>query len=382
MSRENLYYLNIYCNRFLGDMVPVMPILGLLLLERGFTLSTISLFFLCVAITIIVVEIPAGFIADIKNPRLVVIISRLFKLLAFATLFIAFDIYTLCLAAVLWGLSSAFDSGAMQSYLFQLTRQRGDQEKFESVYGNTFTASLLGLLVAGLLAAQITVLGFTILQYIGIGALVLCVLSVLFFPRVAEFVPIKEASEGRFAYGTSFRSLLSLKPILFILLGIGIFAGGIKGSLDEYVTLLLADKGLAFGVIGYVVFCLEVLKTGGAAIASRFKLSIRIQLLVLGILGCAFLAAALGNFVVAIIALVTVIFIDAILWVHNDTAIQRQASDENRATVASVKNFGTEVLAAGVFFMTWLFGESIDQFSLYDRRGLVGDDVDFIVFEI
>lgn len=371
MDKKNFYYLNIYLNRFLGDMVPVMPILGLLLLDRGFTLSTISLFFLCLAVTIIVVEIPAGFLADLKNPRLVVITSRFFKLLAFATLFVAFDVNTICLVAVLWGLSSALDSGAMQSYLFQLARQKGDEEQFESVYGNTFTASLMGLLVAGLFASQIAALGFTSLQFVGIGALAFCMVSVLFFPRLNKVIDVKERTGEVITHKNSIWSLLRFEPILLILLAVGIFAGGIKGSLDEYTTLLLTNKELTFGAIGYIVFCLEVLKTGGAAVAARFKLSIRTQLLVLGILGLAFLAAAMGNYIVAIIALVLVIFIDAILWVHNDTAIQRQASDENRATVASVKNFGTEVLAAGMFFITWIFGEYLDTSFLYMIGGSI-----------
>jgi MFS family permease len=372
MKKINFHFLNIYVNRFLGDMVPVMPLLGLLLLEREFSLATISLFFLCLSVTIIVIEIPAGVIADLKNPRLVVITSRILKLLAFVTLLFASNVFLLCMTAILWGLSSALDSGAMQSYLFQLTRQCGKEDQFESVYGKIFTSSLSGLLAAGLIASQIALLGFVTLQYIGIVALILCLLSVLFFPSLTTASTNKKTTEESSSYLiTSFRSLLRLDSVLLILLSIGIFAGGIKGSLDEYTTLLLADKELAFGVIGYIVFGLEVLRTAGAAVAARFKLPIKAQLVVLGILGLAFLAAALGNYLVAIAALVLVIFIDAILWVHNDTAIQRQASDDNRATVASIKNFGTEVLAASMFLVTWLLGEHWDTSLLYMIGGLV-----------
>jgi MFS family permease len=360
-----LYMINIYLNRFLGDLIPVVPLLGLLLLDRGFTLSTISLFFLCLSVTIIVAEIPAGILADVKNPRLVIIVSRLFKLLSFTTVYFATNIYILCLAAILWGLSSALDSGAIQSYLFQLVRKHGKESQFEQIYSKTFTTSLIGLLLAGLIASQIATLGFAILQFIGIGALALCLVSALFFPRLTSIAPVETKSIEKLSFKSNFRSLLKLNSTLIVLLCIGVFAGGIKGSLDEYTALLLANKGLTFGVIGYTVFALEVLKTSGASVAARFAVSIKSQILILGILGTAFMTAALGNYIVVITALVVVIFIDAILWVHNDSAIQRHASEGNRATIASMKNFGTEMLAAFVFLTMWVFGESWDTKVLY-----------------
>lgn len=365
MKNINFLFLNIYLNRFLGDLIPIMPLLGLLFLDRGFSLSTISLFFLCLSVTVIVVEIPAGVIADIKNPRLVVISSRFFKLLAFVTLYYSADIYALCLTAILWGLSSALDSGAMQSYLFQLVRQRGQENQFENIYGKTFTASLLGLLCAGLIASQISLLGFVALQFIGIGALIFCLVSAFYFPSLEAVTSDEVMSKERPSFKSSLRTLLRLDSALIVLLCIGIFSGGIKGSLDEYTTLLLADKELTIGVIGYIVFVFEVLRTGGAAVAAKFNVTIRSQILILGILGLAFFAAAVGNYVVAIFALIVVIFIDAILWVHNDSAIQRQASEENRATVASLKNFGIEVIAAVVFLIMWIFGNLLDIKILY-----------------
>jgi MFS family permease len=372
--------INIYLNRFLGDLIPVMPLLGLLLLDRGFTLGTISLFFLCLSVTIIVAEIPAGILADVKNPRLVVIASRFLKLLAFGTVYYAIDIYLLCLAAILWGLSSALDSGAIQSYLFQLVRKQGRENQFEQVYSKTFTASLMGLLFAGLVASQVAVLGFDTLQFIGIVALVLCFVSSLFFPNFTVVTPAETKSEERLSFKSSFRSLLQLESTLIVLLCIGIFAGGIKGSLDEYTTLLLVDKELTFSIIGYIVFAFEVLKTGGAAVAARFVVSIRSQILILGVLGVAFMAAAVGNYIVAIASLVLVIFIDAILWVHNDSAIQRHVSEGNRATVASMKNFGTEVLAACIFLTMWLSGEFWDIKILYMFSGVLLLAVSIFVF--
>lgn len=89
----------------------------------------------------------------------------------------------------------------------------------------------------------------------------------------------------------------------------------------------------------------------------------------IGWLGFAFLVASIGNYLVVIFALVVILFIDAILWVHNDTAIQRHANDDNRATVASIKNFGTETIAGSVFLITWIFGSDWEVGYLFLLEG-------------
>jgi MFS family permease len=377
---KDIHLFNLYLNRFLGDLIPIMPILGLLFLDRSFSLSTISLFFLCLAVTVLLVEIPAGVLADTKNARLVIIISRLFKLLAFVLLLFAMSIPLLCLTAVLWGIASALDSGAMQSYTFQLVRQKKLSEKFEHIYGYTFTSSLLGLLTAGLIASQIGWLGFATIQYVGIFALTLCVLSAFTLPYIKE--TIIEAKKETQALSITLKSLLKLPLILIILLSVGVLAGGVKGALDEYTTILLSDKQLTVGIIGYIIFGLEILKTTGAMVAARFKLNISRQIIILILLGFAFLVASIGNYLVVIFALVVILFIDAILWVHNDTAIQRHASDDNRATVASIKNFGTEAIAGSVFLITWLFGSKWEVDYLYFAGGILLIIMSFLLFGV
>jgi hypothetical protein len=174
--------------------------------------------------------------------------------------------------------------------------------------------------------------------------------------------------------------LLKLPLILIILLSVGVLAGGVKGALDEYTTILLSDKQLAIGIIGYIIFGLEILKTTGAIVAARFKLNISRQIIILAILGFSFLLASVGNYLVVIFALVLILFIDAILWVHNDTAIQRHATDHNRATVASVKNFGTEAIAGSVFLVTWLFGSEWEVGYLYLAGGILLIVMSFLLF--
>jgi len=342
-------FLNLYINRYLGDMLPIMPLVGLLLHDRGFSLGDISLFFLFMAVTVLLFEIPFGVLADKTNTRLVIILSRLAKLVAFIFLLIAYTKFSITLAAVCWGMASALDSGAIQSYTYSLTYAKKGALNFQAVYGRLFTSSLLGLLTAGLIASQVERLGFDYIQYIGIFALLLCLVSAMLLPKVKE-VENDDVSKQKINIKT-----FATHPALLTALLIGIFAGGVKGSLDEYTALLLAAKGLSYGFIGYILFGLEIMKTLGGSVASKFKIEIRGQLNVLLLVGLAFIGVFYGNYLITISLLILVLFFDSILWVNNDVLIQENAPDSYRSTIASVKNFGIELLAAVCFLAAWVF---------------------------
>jgi MFS family permease len=341
--------LNLYINRYFGDLVPIVPLVGLLLHERGFSLGDISLFFLCMSVTVLLFEIPFGVLADKTNPRLVIILSRFAKLTAFIFLLFSHSSFFVLLSAVCWGIASALDSGAIQAYTYALTYSEKSAQSFQVVYGRLFTSSLLGLLTAGLIAAQVEILGFDTIQYVGIFALTVCVLSSMFLPKVKE-VENSDAPPQKIKV-----KILISKPVLLVALLVGIFAGGVKGSLDEYTALLLSAKGLSYGLVGYVLFGLEIMKTLGATVASKFKIGLRIQVGVLLFLGLSFVGVFYGNYIVTILLLIFVLFFDSILWVHNDVLIQMNAPDAQRSTVASVKNFGIEFLATLSFLMAWLY---------------------------
>ncbi len=372
---------NLYINRFLGDFIPIVPLIGVFLLANDFSLSDASLFFLCLSVTVIIFEVPSGMLADRIDTRHVLVISRIAKLLAFVSLLFAHTLPLLCLSGVLWGIASAFDSGALQSYTYRLVRDLGFEHTFDTIYSRLFTASLVGLLIAGLVATQIDYLGFVTLHYIGIAALFLCVMSTVLLPKVSHGVTKNTDTDA--ASTSRISALFHLHKLLLILLAIGIFSGGIKGSLDEYTGILLENKGLSYSMVGYALFVLELIKTTGASVADRIRLTTTIsQTYTLCILGIAFITISYGNIAVTGIALIIVLLIDAILWVHNDSLIQKKLTDKNRATVASVKNFGTEILAAGVFLTCWLFSSYINTESLYLYGGALLILVSVILFTL
>lgn len=368
-------FINLYLNRFLGDMVPIMPLISLLLHDRGFSLGLISLFLFCTSATVLLFEIPFGVLADRKNPRFVLILSRLAKLASFSFLLFSFNVTALLLTAVFLGMASALDSGAIQSYTYQLTHiKNGDY--FHKVYSRTFTSSLIGLLLAGVLAAQVGIIGFDYLQYIGICSLVLCLVSAILLPKISPSNTDTTEAPNKSNIFTFFK----LKTVVAIVLCIGIFSGGIKGALDEYTALLLDDKGLMYGTVGYILLGLEIARTFGASVSSKFRIGVGGQITILAAVGLLFISICFGNYIIAVSSLFVVLFLDSILWVNNDVLIQEYTSNKNRSTLASIKNFGTEIVAGTIFGTVWLFGSTWGISQLYLYAGLILLFVSLVIF--
>lgn len=364
--------LNIYLNRFLGDFIPIVPFLAVLMSKNGLSLSQISLAFFTLAATVFILELPTGMIADKVSVKLILILSRFFKLLSFIVIFAIPNLTGATLGMALWGIASAFDSGAFQSYLFNYIKKTRDIKHFEIIYARSITASLLGLLAAMAVSTQIEYLGYEILQVIGIVTLSFSFISTLFLSTVSEASHTIEKTSVNFIHTArqAFRTIHHT-PLLLSLLAIGILAGGIKGSLDDYTSLLLVNKELSLAAVGYILLTFEIVRSSGAFFSQWIKVEHIAQAVLLGLFGAGFvLAGSFGPFI-AIAALFSIIILDAMLWVHNDTAIQRLAYDGNRATLASLKNFGTEITAALVLLFIFLTGEHLSLNSIYIILGTI-----------
>lgn len=363
---------NIYLNRFLGDFIPIAPLIGVLMVSQSITLSGASLVFFALAASVMAFEVPGGLLADRIALKNVLVTSRLLKLSAFTVIFFEPSHLGFIFGAVLWGGASALDSGAFQSYVFCYSRERGDKIDFDHTFARTMTAGMVGLLAAAGATSLVGMIGLNGLQLLGLGALSLCLVSALLLPHVQK---ITSQEEERTPLWTSIILALQyirMRPALLVVVTVGILSGAIKGSLDEYTSLLLLEAGAVVALVGVLMFTLEILKTGSAVLAPYVSLSPRRQTLVLGMLGLCFAAMGLSASLYVVFALLAmVIVIDATLWIHNDTYIQKNATDSNRATLASFKNFFTETASLFVFIFAWFVGDSLVISNLYVVLGFL-----------
>ena len=378
MSTKNL----LIFNRFFGEFLPILPILGVFFSENGLNLSDLTVVFLTLAVTVAVCEVPASLFADRSNLKLVLLFSRCLKAVAFCIAFLVPTFSGFIVAAIFWGLSSAFDSGTFQAYLYTYLENVKKQDLFSKWYGYSMSAGMFGTLLATLATTQVVRVGFINLQYIGIIALFVSIGTAILLPNVIRRTTdsVNTNSVNEISFGTLLKVIMNHRS-LFSIFAIGITAGAIKGTLDDYTSLLLSETGWSLLFVGYALLVIEIFRAFGTGFGGYFKLSTIKQNIVLLLIGMLFFIV--GYFIhplASLIGIVFIILLDSLLWVQNDTAIQEIANDDNRATYASIKNLGTEVISFALLGIIWRMGDSINIATVYVGAGLFILSVSVVLF--
>lgn len=361
-NKQTEYFL--HTSRFFGDFTPIVPYAAVFFSHQGISISQISLLFFVWALTIMVLEIPTGILADKINRKTILILSRLAKVSCFAAWLISPTFVGFLIGFVLWGIATALDSGAFQAFVYEHLEETGHHNLFEKFYGNATAWSFVGLLCSALLASIAIGKGFTFLVVITIINVLISLITLLFIPSKNR-LPIHTDTEQSLPSLAKSLGLIATGPLLLTCIIVGITAGGIKGSLEEYYSLLLESKAIPLTLIGFAIVGFEAMKSLGSFLAGRFQNSEKKQLGLLGIMGIALCAAALLPSIYTVAALAILTLLDAILWIMNDSSIQHLATTNNRATLASFKNFGVEAIALVAFLASSILTRRLTLETMY-----------------
>jgi len=340
----------LYISRFFGDFIPIVPYMTLFFIAGGFSTQQVLLLLASWSLAVIVSEIPTGMIADSFDRKKILITSKIFKLLCFIVWLLFSNWWGIITGFIFWGVGTALESGTMQAYIHSLLEKENKGRDFQKIYGRTSSASFLGLFLAATLSSFLVDYGYNTLIIFGLGSLLISVIALLFLPKDKPELE-KETSSWTW---NRLRAAISPEGML-VALAIGINAGGIKGSLEELYPLLLDEKWIPLTLIGLVIAGFEIIKTLGSLLVSWLKPNLFNQIILFTVTGffMTFTSLAEGYFV--IVCLVIITYLDVLLWVLNDIWIQENTK-KDKATAASIKNFGVEIISFLAFLSSGLLG--------------------------
>lgn len=169
MKKTVTYYL---VSLFFHNITKVLPhaVLTALLLQKGMNLSQISLIQSSYMLATFIFEVPSGIISDVVSEKTTYILSIITMLIAYLIIPHTDSLYILVLAWFIYGLSSAFMSGSLDTYFIKdMNQDKHDIKKFNiGVNYVLITSSILGSLT-----------GLALFPYIGLK---IYYLSLLFLP--------------------------------------------------------------------------------------------------------------------------------------------------------------------------------------------------------
>lgn len=246
----------------MGIMVPV---LSLALLERGITLEMLALIFGIYSFTVIVLEVPSGFLADLAGRKMVFILSNIFYLGAVLLLLFAHSLEMLIPVIIFWGAGKAFASGSLDALIIDAYTEIRGADKMPVVTSRLAlletvgiaAGSFLGGFVPGIAKNVLPSLGtydLNILLRLAIGAAVL-VMCIIFLHETT--LRTKQAVHLKRHIVESFRFVKHNRTVL--LLAIGMFCGGLFiFTVETYwqpsYTALLPAPDWTLGLLSFGCF--------------------------------------------------------------------------------------------------------------------------------
>ncbi len=137
---------------FLKNQRYFEPFLMLAFLEQGLSYFWIGVLIAIRSLTINLLEIPSGAIADTWGRRGSMLASFVAYIISFIIFAFASSFGWFALAMVLYGIGDSFRTGTHKSMIFEWVRLQGRQDERTKIYGTTRSWSKYGSAVSSILA--------------------------------------------------------------------------------------------------------------------------------------------------------------------------------------------------------------------------------------
>jgi MFS family permease len=353
----------LYGMAFVDEFGPVYAVYTLWFNDNGISASQISTMFLVWAATALLLEIPSGALADRVDRR--TLLASAFAIRAVGiSLWLLWPTFTgVLIGAGLWAIHSALASGTWEALIHDELTAVGDERHYPRVIARVSQFSNLGVAAGTMLGAGLLQLDASLqtLGWLTVAAHAGSITIVLMLPDVrwvARDGGDQQTSRSYAAWWATLREGVSAArrtPLLAKLIMVSAFQEGLF-LIDEFVPLLTRERGGTDSSAPVIVLIVWVgLLLGGEISARRPDLASRALGLAV-VAGSGVIALALvadGVWPLALIA-VGYVSIEA-AWIASDARLQQHAPTSTRATVTSVRGFGSATIAIAAFAIVgWL----------------------------
>jgi MFS family permease len=137
----------------------LIPVFVLLLIDRGFTLSQLGALFAVQGLTVFMLELPTGGLADSLGRRPVLMAATALDAVALALLTVADTVSLLAVFALMQGVYRALESGPLDAWLVDALHEVDPDADVESAMGAGGVATGLSIGTGAMIAAGLVAIG-------------------------------------------------------------------------------------------------------------------------------------------------------------------------------------------------------------------------------
>ena len=358
----------------------LLPVLNLILLNRGAGLKTLPLLIAGYSATVLCLELPSGICADLHGRKTVFLISGVCQLLSVGLLFFAENWIWLLCCIVLNGVSRAFSSGSLDALIIDQALQEKGENSLPDITARLAIMEEAGLAVGCILGGFLSGLGDSYNANILLrGILTAVTMGLCIFGIREDRICGSKTERPPLAHHIKkgFRAVFAKPDFPFILAGM-MFTGFFITPIETYwqpAYLKLSDLSQRTWMLGILSFVGFFLAAAGNSFCRRLLLKFpgrqwRIYGISRVFLGSALLILALWNSVwIFVMAYGGIYLLLGTGSVAENTLINQYTPGPLRASVLSLGSFLLQTGSVCGSVFSSLFVEQIDIAGLWLTSG-------------
>ncbi|MCB0329771.1 MAG: MFS transporter [Bdellovibrionales bacterium] len=369
-----------------AENIPKVMILRLLFMSLGFAIPTIVVFWqshglsmfqimllqAIFAVTVLVAEVPSGYIADLYGRKHTLVFGSFFLIAGDLQYACSYDFKTFLAGEIFIGIGIALISGADEALFYDSLKEIGEELNFKRLWGRTVSFEMgmgaLNFAIGGLIASSISPRAPFIVGVV-LYAIYPFVASTLVEPERGK--PLVEDGHFRELARIACRALQENRGIRWIFL--------VSGSIFAFTQVgfwlyqpYFKECGIPLSWYGFIMAISSSSAAGFVLLAHRIEGHLgerKLSMLLAASIGASFFL--FGTFVTlwSPIFILLQQFVRAVNRVVFSEHLNREIASETRATVVSLKSMSDKLFYTALLLPV---GELVDEVGVVEANRCLG----------
>jgi MFS family permease len=340
----------IYLFAFFGEFMLIYPFYMLMFEDYGLSPVKISLLLTVWAISVLVLEVPSGALADRFSRKWVIISAQCFKITAFS-LWVFFPSFIgFFLGFLFWGIKEALASGTFEALIYDELKESGKEKQYLKVLGRIKGIVFISVVLAALIGSGAIKLGYRFVLLMSILSIIIATSLILFLPEAKSYKKEKKLQYREILKKGLFYSVKTPR-ILPVLLFISCLFG-LAGTLEEFWPLFAKEIGIKKQYISLIYGLAYGAMAAGSLLSHYFE-KVRRKYIYLLFMFSGFCVLAAGIFynTASIVLLLVFFIIYQVCETYFQSLLQGMIPSRVRATISSISSLISATFAMILFML-------------------------------
>lgn len=357
----------LYGLAFVDEFGPVYAVYTLWLNDNGVSTSQLSTMFLVWALVALLLEIPSGALADRVDRRFLLASAFLIRAVGIGIWLVWPTFAGALIGASLWAVHSALASGAWEAMIHDELTSIGDERHYPQVMARVSQFSHLGVALGTMVGAGLLQLdvALTTLGWVTVAAHAGSITLVATMPDV-RWVAVGDDHDRSWSYAAWWATLRQgvsharRVPLVARLIIVGAMLEGLF-LIDEYLPILTRERGGTDSSAPVIVLIVWAGLLGGGELSARRPGIAGRRLGTMVVVGSGVMLVALLTDGVWPLAMIAIGYAGLqSSWIATDARMQERIPSATRATVTSVRGFGSAGISIAAFAVVGLLSTGDD----------------------